>query len=366
MYLEKLRKYKVAILTEKFIPFYQSFIVGSDEEVMGFTALLKEEGLYLLFIAQLKRHLLFEFLPAKLREVCKRDYHLEKAYQLSQMHTITRMLAQVDSPKIFFKGIVLNHWLRTDVYKRSCDIDFLIKEKDIDKTVEQLEYLGFVKKKRVVPYGEFPMIKGKNLVLDVHYNINASSPYSKVFHFSGDDFFKALCEIEIDGVAIPTFSLEMTFIHLCLHFIINHQASFFIQFYELMAFLRNNEAAMDTEKLLELCRKHKVENLLLIVLYMIRSFDPKVGQILFDLLLISPDVNRLRIEKFVCKKDMPSRVVDQSLHVSQLSLSPVVLDSFAKKLYALYGYCFINAKVLYMTLKGEWSFSHKNQNALKS
>ena len=119
-----------------------------------------------------------------------------------------------------FKGLTLAQVAHDRVTARECcDIDLLVKPFQFDRALQLLHELGFEYEMEGLPrcytrfhYGVPLHNKSQNLTIDLHYQL-----FSAGVHFPTDPIWATAFEVEIQGVRVPTFLPEQTFVYLALH-----------------------------------------------------------------------------------------------------------------------------------------------------
>ena len=119
-----------------------------------------------------------------------------------------------------FKGPTLAQVAHGRVSARECcDIDLLVKSEQFDRALRRLFAQGFVYEMVDQPrcYTRFhygvPLNNGpRRLTVDLHYEL-----FSAGVHFPSESIWECPFQVEIQGLPVPTFRPEHTFVYLALH-----------------------------------------------------------------------------------------------------------------------------------------------------
>ncbi|HSH67772.1 MAG TPA: nucleotidyltransferase family protein [Bacteroidia bacterium] len=223
-------------------------------------------------------------LSSKSQELLKQTFMIEAGIQSLQLHEIKRISQKShDIPVIFMKGVTLCYWLNLQMYKRSVDIDILIEQKNIEKTVVLLKSLGY----QIVPtksHGEFSMKNGQGMLLDIHYDLSVSSPFFFIAAINIRDIVRnQVFVVQMQNECIRSFNREITFIHLCIHFTINHHLNDFILVYELITFLKKQGQLLNHEFILNYAKSNKLLSVLELTIIALHELSPII---VTDILLL--------------------------------------------------------------------------------
>ena len=162
---------------------------------------------------------------------------------------------------ILLKGLVLEKKIYSPHTRLFIDLDFLIKEKDLDKADNVLKELGYSSEKDIYPedyYKEYkPHIvlinKQGNLKVELHTSLTET--YAP-FNIKSLDLFKDSKSLRINGLRTRVLCNEHIILHQCLHFVYVHAYdSPLISCYEISTFINKNE--IDWKKLIRICKSTK-------------------------------------------------------------------------------------------------------------
>lgn len=155
---------------------------------------------------------------------------------------------------IILKGMVLSKLIYNNaLLRKSSDIDLLVREKDLELTVELLTALGYesdcilkffndrYRKVLQEHKGEVDFVNTKTgLVLDLHWRLVTPKIYGASVNMEMDKLWRDAYFIRIGDVEVLTLSLEHIFFHLCLHFSVNHSFTSKRHLDEILLFLERN------------------------------------------------------------------------------------------------------------------------------
>lgn len=297
-----LKNFKSSLLKRDNLPF--SF--SSDLERENHLKKLQIENLDFLLFLQIDS---YERANAPFKNL-KRNYNYEiglRQLQLKEISTVISSFQQI--PVAFLKGILLPYWLHLPLYKRSVDIDILIEKKHINKAAKILIDLGY----QHVPTksnGEMSFKNSAGIFLDLHYDLTASSPFIYLSNFDIESILKKqLIHVDIDGVKIPTFNVNMTFLHLCIHFTVNHQLNNFILIYELTSFIKIHFKDLDWSFINDFCMRHGLTVIVGMNLYLMNNLsDSKMHPISINEFIHS-DKDKNTIQNFLTQFDIQNQLV---------------------------------------------------------
>ena len=242
----------------------------SVKEIYQLINSLRGDNLHLLFYKVVVDSKSFNAFPKEYLKELRRDYINERGFRLVHLNCIKEILLSLNGEfeVLVFKGIMLEHIIDQESHKRCLDIDLLIEKRNIKKFVKLLINLGY----RRVDYkahGELNMIRGDHLQLDIHYELTANAAFNYFANFDINKIAKDSIPIVINDTIIQSFDINWSFVHLCMHFGINHRFSNFILVYELNVFLNKNIEKINWDKIKKVALQHNITPLIYISLLIV-------------------------------------------------------------------------------------------------
>jgi hypothetical protein len=285
-------------------------------------------------------------IPPALQHTLTTAYKIEKGAQLLMDAEIRRLTAALSPlPYLFLKGRALTAQLGLDLYKRSGDIDILFHKKDLSLVIPRLQALGY----RVIfsaANGEFSMQNAAGLIVDVHYNLAASSTFICLARLRVQDWFRESRLVAISGPQVPTLSLNLTFTHLCLHFAVNHRFNDFMLLFELRLFLLRYGLQLNRAWITAYARKHNFQVLLYLTLRLLASYSPAPAEQGWLEELEIPAVLRDRAEQFLTCHQLDAALLssrDNGVAVNDVPM--LCADTFYKRVLYQQGIQYWNFKL---------------------
>ena len=313
---------------------------------------LRENNLDLLFLklateAELDDNLTVALLPKLITA-----YRVEKGAQLLIDAEIARVARAVAAfPCLFLKGRVLATQLGLDLYKRSGDIDLLFYKSDLRKVIPVFQRLGY-KLIFSEANGEFSMQNAAGLIVDVHYNLSASSTFICVSRLRVHEWFSDATGVEVGAQRVPTLSITRTFTHLCLHFAVNHRFNDYLLLFELVQYLRCYGAQLDRAWITAYAAKHRFNVLVYLTLRLITSHAPDLLDANWLTALGANAALRSRAEHFLAEHNLVAAILlpqDNDLEVNDVP--KLCADTFYKKVLYQQGIQYWNFKVFDRSFK---------------
>jgi hypothetical protein len=190
-------------------------------------------------------------LSAPIWQRLRQDYLLEQAYlryRMAEIQQLEQILPGI--PHIVLKGPALLCRLgRTQAYKRSDDLDILVRKADAQRVISRLTNAGYHRLESKTN-GEFSMMRDKNTTLDIHYEITASSPFIHLARLALEPFFAASERVMWQDSPMRILCPSHGLIHLVIHFAVNHQFNEFILLLEIGEYLRQYQSKFNWPRLI--------------------------------------------------------------------------------------------------------------------
>jgi hypothetical protein len=262
-------KIKLALLNDNSSELTSIFLCKNNNKKI--TSILKSENLDILLFQFIKKNNI-KIHPSTYNELYN-EYKIEKGYQMMRLAIFNNVVNIIGNNKIILlKGFSLNSKFNLDLYKRSIDIDFLIEHKCNERIIKKLSSNGFTKLPSVAN-GEFLMKDKYGIVLDIHYNLSASSSLIHISKFRMNSIFTRTKKFEYEGFQFSTLDDDIYLIYLCLHFSINHQFNEFILLYEIIEFIKLTNKTINWAWVLRFSKKHNLQMILYITFLLINEFS---------------------------------------------------------------------------------------------
>lgn len=320
--------------------------ITSEAAAEALVQALRNENLDLLFLQLAMAAHPAIALPPTLQHMLTTSYKVEKGAQLlmdAEIGRLTKALAHL--PCLFLKGRALTAQLGLDLYKRSGDIDMLFHKKDLGEVIPCLQGLGY----RVIfstANGEFSMQNAVGLIVDVHYNLIASSTFICLSQLRVQDWFRDTRLAAIGRHQVPTLSLNLTFTHLCLHFAVNHRFNDFTLLFELRLFLQRYGAYLDRAWISAYAYKHNFQVLLYLTLRLLMSYCPAPAEQAWLGELGSPAGLLDRVEQFLTSHQLDAAILGgQDNGVAVNDVPKLCADTLYKRILYQQGIQYWNFKL---------------------
>ncbi|MCL7753096.1 nucleotidyltransferase family protein [Polaribacter sp. Z022] len=271
--MEEVIQFKKSFFNNSFPAFFKEFIEKKKEVQHIFVANLKKINLDLFFYQALKKYDLIRNLDDELVNKLKREFLIEKGRDEFYKNQFGCIIKSASSPIVLLKGWQLRDLIGFDLYKRSCDVDLLVREKDFKKTISFLEKdFNFFQKSKYIAYGQQCMLNENSMCIDLHKKLIAFKNFDSILNFSANELFKETNDVNNNnGVIYYVFKLEMELIHLCIHFLLHHEGYGFILVYELMCFINNHFLEVSINELVRIAKKHKCLTILIYTFLIIQN-----------------------------------------------------------------------------------------------
>ncbi len=161
--------------------------------------------------------------PPEVRDQLSRQATQKSLVEIHRAGHLTRLISDFQEAGIevkSFKGPTLARVAHGRVSARECcDIDLFVKPAQFEQALKRLFAQGFVYEMEDQPrcYTRFhygvPLNNGpQRLTVDLHYQL-----FSSGVHFPTQPIWDSTFEVEIQGMLVPTFLPEHTFVYLALH-----------------------------------------------------------------------------------------------------------------------------------------------------
>jgi hypothetical protein len=264
--MEEIIKFKKSFLKGSFIEFFDKFNTENKAKKLEFIIYLKKINLDLIFYQGLKKIKKENHLDDELLNLLKQEFLLEKGRDEFYKNQFQAIVNKTHFPILLLKGWRLRQIIGFDLYKRSCDVDLLVSEKDFKTAISFLKRdFNFFKKSEYIAYGQQCLLNENSMCIDLHKKLIAFQTFDTFFNLSAKELLKeSYLEEREPNVSYYVFNLEMELIHLCIHFLLHHEGYGFILVYELKCLLNNHLLNINKDKFISLTEKH---NCLFIVIY---------------------------------------------------------------------------------------------------
>jgi len=169
------------------------------------------------------------------------------------------------------KGWQLRSAINSDLYKRSCDIDIMVLEKDYSKAIKMFkERFNFSQRSRYI-YGQSCLLHENTMCIDLHTKLVAYQSLNTIFNLDSKELFNETKLTKDENVEYLVFNNEMTLIHLCIHFLLHHKGCGFLLLYELKIFIEKHLLKIERKNLVTIANKYECLPLLLFCLMVIKK-----------------------------------------------------------------------------------------------
>ena len=199
-------------------------------------------------------------IPKKIRLALKTMYHYS-VQQNTQLYKaflkILEVLQNDGIPVIALKGVHLAKAVYGNTALRPmCDIDIMIKKKDLDHVEDRLLMLDYGPKERqsieercAYHHHLDRFTKPGNVPIEVHWNI---APVNAFFRIEMNGIWERAEKTQFSGQDVWLLSIEDLLLHLCLHVSYNHQFSIdFKHIYDIYELIHQCRHKMDWEQLIK-------------------------------------------------------------------------------------------------------------------
>jgi len=278
--MEGIIKFKTHFLENSFPVFFEEFKHKEKEYQRAFIAHLRTINLDLFFYQILKKHEYISDLDPELLQPLKQEFLLETGRDEFYKQQFFTFVRTSNFPVLLLKGWQLREIIGANLYKRSCDVDILVLEKDFKDAISVLETaFNFFQKPKYIAYGQQCMLNENSMCVDLHKKLIAFKAFDTIFNLSAAELFKESQEVAHQNGRYYTFNIEMEFVHLCIHFLLHHEGYGFLLVYELKSFLEKHLLSLRTEKLLAIAKKHSCIEIVIYTLLIVEKlcvFDQKI------------------------------------------------------------------------------------------
>jgi hypothetical protein len=192
----------------------------------GFVSLAYSHGIFPLVYRTLKEyaHLIPEYIFAHMKQNYM-DIVKQNMLMTSELIKVIKILEENGIEAISFKGPVLSQMAYGDVVSRQyCDLDILVKEKDLNKSFVLLENNYFksslnkdfiFNKLFLEKNSDISFINDKNnLSIELHWKLFRNKFSSDI---NNKDFFNSKNKLEINNQELYIFNYELLLVYLCMH-----------------------------------------------------------------------------------------------------------------------------------------------------
>lgn len=256
--MEVVKKFKISLQNDEFVLFCKENESYLKQNFEDFSLKLKKENLDLLFLnlSDNYKDQINSFYSVN--DDLRVEYKIETALdhlKFREIEKFASLLKGIDF--LILKGIALAGYLKMSVYKRTYDVDILIKRKDVQSVIDKLTSSGY----QLIPAfcnGEFSVISPKQVPFDIHYDLTASSPFVKMSNFNYSEVKGHLQLKTLGAFKYYTFDPSLTFLYLCVHWAINHQFNNFILFYEIKKFVEFYKSEIDWSNLQKISNRMRL------------------------------------------------------------------------------------------------------------
>lgn len=196
------------------------------EDWEGFVSLAYSHGIFPLVYRTLKEyaHLIPEYIFAHMKQNYM-DIVKQNMLMTSELIKVIKILEENGIEAISFKGPVLSQMAYGDVVSRQyCDLDILVKEKDLNKSFVLLENNYFksslnkdliFNKLFLEKNSDISFINDKNnLSIELHWKLFRNKFSSDI---NNKDFFNSKNKLEINNQELYIFNYELLLVYLCMH-----------------------------------------------------------------------------------------------------------------------------------------------------
>ena len=209
----------------------------------------------------LKKLSLHDQIPLSINRKLENRFLSNTAYNIIHMENLAQLVKNLKNkkiPVIILKGAALCETVYPHVGMRAfCDLDILIRKKDIQRVMGLLEQLDYTLS---FTHARHHLMAFQNsnhsLPLEVHWNlVNDASPFQKyAFKLSMDRFWQDARPFNFRGAEASWLSPEHQLIYLSVHMLKEgySQRKWLLDIYYLLKYFKEQ---IDWQKLLEECRE---------------------------------------------------------------------------------------------------------------
>ena len=336
--MEEIIIFKRSVLENTFSSFFEEFKNERIEFQVEFINELKKENLDIFFFLTLKRYGVLEELNRMIIKPLKQEFLLEKGRDGFYKNQFYQVLKKAHFPLLLLKGWQLRESINHELYKRSCDVDILVHEKDFTNTIKLLENeFNFFSKPQYIAYGQNCLLNENSMCIDLHKILIAKQSFDSIFNLKAKELFKEASLKKDADSEYFVFNYEMELIHLCIHFLFHHEGYGFILIYELKCYLVENFSRINTENLLKIAKKHKSLSVVLFCFMIIRDLCivPSNTKQWTDRFIEKNDYN-LRVDR-IFSRSFNKKMFYKDMGISKSEIRRLVLNNLKKKISYLRG-----------------------------
>lgn len=329
--MEEIINFKKAILEGRFNSFFKECLTWEEHHLVSFITELKKNNLDLLFFSICKGNENFNKLKSGIKELMKHEYLLVKGRDEFHKNQFKKIISKLDYPILLMKGWDLQKAINHNLYKRSCDIDIMVLEKDYVRTQKLLnKEFDFFSKPEYIAYGQHCLLNKNGMCIDLHKKLIAFQAFDSIFKLDAKNLFNETVVDRNDGNKFLVFTNEMRLIHLSIHFLLHHEGTGFILLYEIQQYLIKTYHILDLDQLVVIAKKYNMLSILICTLLYVKQLCKiaKPLEVWIDT-LTQIELDRKSFNFFL--KNFDSHFFYNDKPLERNTLKDLVLNSFIDK-----------------------------------
>jgi len=180
--------------------------------------------------------------------------HTKAKILLSEYSNLLEKVLDEHPKLICLKGLAMEELLKLTAYKRRSDVDIIVSKSGLNNLLRSKSLKAFSILK-IQNYGELTIQSERGLRIDVHYDLLSSSPFTFRYRLLRN-LNNNIKTMQIGNINLLTFDLEFNLMYLILHFVISHNMTDFILFYEISRLIVLYQEEVNIAHFITLVKKH--------------------------------------------------------------------------------------------------------------